>query len=101
MDLEKISIDFKGNFKYLEEIKKDLIAFPSDTFGPHGKIYNIQIKVENEEESIIIQPSEADKSLSMRVPEGASEIIIDHTNRSTNFKYNKKTYYVFAENRDF
>ena len=97
MNLERISIDFKGSFKYFEEIKKDLVGFRLDTFGPHGKIYDLQIEVKNEEDSILIKPSKEGEILSIRAPEGASKIIIDHVNRTTHFEYNKKTYYIFAE----
>lgn len=100
MKLENIFINFKGNFNYLDEIKRDLIDFPFDTFSPHGESEKtILLEVRNEKDSIIIQPYDEGNALSIHVPEGARSIIIDHTNRTTNFEYAKRKYYIFSEKR--
>jgi|WetSurMetagenome_2_1015567.scaffolds.fasta_scaffold222078_3 hypothetical protein len=100
MNLEKVFIDFNGNFSYLDKIKLDLINFPSDTFSPHEKSEEIiKLEVKDEKESIIISPYAEGNVLSIHVPEGATNVIIDHTNRTTNFEYNKRKYYIFSEKR--
>ncbi|MEK6906530.1 MAG: hypothetical protein AABW81_02820 [Nanoarchaeota archaeon] len=100
MDLKDILINFKGSFNYLEKVKQDLMSFPQDTFNYfYLDNYHIEIEVKDESSSIIIKPSEKDKKLDLKVPDGASEIIIDYTNKTTQFKYNQKNYYFFAERR--
>jgi hypothetical protein len=100
MNLEKIFINFKGNFNYFESIRNDLINFPNDMFCPHGEINPfIEIEVKNEKDSIIISPYEKGKCLDIHLPTEAFDIIIDNTNKTTNFEYNQKRYYIFAEKR--
>ena len=96
MELENISFNFKGKLKYLEEIKKDLTSFPENTFN----CKELEIEVKDEEESILIKPYKESKKVDhIYIPKNAQEIIIDLTNQTTNFKYNKKTYYIFTEKR--
>ena len=100
MDLENVFIDFKGNFNYLDKIRSDLMHFPFDTFSPHGRSEQIiKLDVEDEKDSITISPYDEGNVLSIHVPDGATNVIIDHTNRTTNFEYNRRKYYIFAEKR--
>lgn len=100
MDLDNIIINFKGHFNYLDKIKLDLINFPFDTFSPHGKSEKIiNLEVKDEKASITISPYDEGNVLSIHVPEGATNVIIDHTNKTTSFEYNKRKYYIFSEKR--